>query len=161
MHTQDARPGWVLVLERLAGLILGGLVVVVLLQVISRYLLRSPMDWTADGATILMIWVSFLGAAVAGLHRAHFALEFVVDAFSPGVARLTQAVANALVVVVLCALAWLGSRFALINMGTWYASVPLPKAVAAAAIPVSALLMIPGYLMDALAGFGLRARTPG
>ena len=151
MHAAVARPGWVLALERLAGVVLGALVVVVLLQVISRYVLRSPMDWTADGATILMIWVSFLGAAVAGLHRAHFALEFVADAFPPGLDRLTRAVANLLVVAVLGALTWLGLRFAWVNMGTWYASVPLPKAAAAAAIPVSALLMIPGYLMDGVA----------
>jgi TRAP-type C4-dicarboxylate transport system permease small subunit len=146
-------------LERLAGLALGALAVVVLLQVISRYVLRSPMDWTADGATILMIWVSFLGAAVAGLHRAHFALDFIVDALPQPIALIVRAVANLLTVVILCALAWLGLRFALLSMGTWYASVALPKAVAAAAIPVSAVLMIPGYLIDGLAGLRRARRT--
>lgn len=142
--------------EQIAGIMLGALVVVVLLQVISRYILRSPLDWTADGATILVIWVSFLGAAVAGFSRAHFTLDFIVDAMPLAIGRAVTAIANLLVVLVLVELAWLGTRFAIIQMGNYYASIPIPKGIAALAIPVAAVLMIPRYLVDALAGLRLK-----
>jgi TRAP-type transport system small permease protein len=139
----------------LAGLLLASLAVVVLLQVVSRYVLRAPVDWTIDGATMLLVWVSFLGAATASFRRAHFAMEFIVDALPTRLARWISVIANLLVVVVLVELAVVGWQFAMLQMDQMYPSLQLPEGWAAMAIPVSAALMIPRYLIDALAGLGL------
>ncbi len=138
-----------------AGLLLAALAVVVLLQVFSRYVLRSPIDWTIDGATMLLIWVSFVGAATASFTRAHFAMEFVMDALPTRLSRALAVVGNLLVVLVLAELAVLGWRFAGLQMDQSYPSAGLSKGWAAMAIPVSAVLMIPRYLIDALTALNI------
>lgn len=143
------------VLDHLVGLVLLALAVVVLLQVISRYLLRSPIDWTIDGATLLLIWISFLGAATASFTRAHFAMEFVTNTLPVPVARVVSVIANVIVVVVLIEMAVVGWKFSMLQMDQNYPSAGLPKGWAALAIPVSALIMIPRYLIDALTTLGL------
>jgi len=138
-----------------ASLLLGALAVVVLLQVVSRYLLRSPIDWTIDGATMLLIWVSFLGAATASFTRAHFAMEVIMDALPARVSRALSVIGNLLIVLILIELVAKGWEFAQLQMDQTYPSAGLPKGWAALAIPVSALLMVPRYLIDALAALNL------
>ena len=70
-------------LEVLAGISMVVLVVDVVWQVISRFILRDPSSWTEELATFLMIWVSLLGASVALNRRAHLGIDFFVQKFPP------------------------------------------------------------------------------
>ena len=47
-------------------------------QVITRFILNNPSDWTEELATNLMIWVGLLGAAVALNHKAHLGIDYFV-----------------------------------------------------------------------------------
>ena len=67
------------------------------------------------------------------------------------------AVADGIVIVVLVELVIVGWRFAVLQTDQLYPSAGVPKAWAAAAIPIGALLMIPRYLLDALRRLGLLA----
>ncbi|NOY59439.1 MAG: TRAP transporter small permease [Calditrichaeota bacterium] len=51
-------------------------------QVITRFILKHPSDWTEELAVFLMIWVGLLGSAVA-LHRgAHLGIDYFVGKLS-------------------------------------------------------------------------------
>jgi len=58
---------------------MGGLVVDVLWQVTSRYVLRSPSSWTDELATLLLIWVALLGSCVAFVRHSHLGVDFFVE----------------------------------------------------------------------------------
>ena len=62
-------------LEVLVTVSMGVLVVDVVWQVFTRYVLRNPSDWTEELATFLMIWVGLLGASVALNRGAHLGLD--------------------------------------------------------------------------------------
>jgi TRAP-type transport system small permease protein len=148
-----------------AAFLLAALVICVLLQVISRYVLQSPITWTIDGATMAMIWVSFLGAAVGAFDRNHFAVEFIADALPPSLRRASAVFANLAAVALLILLVYVGIRFARLQFGQLYPSVAIAKGWAAAAIPIAAALMIPRYLVDAYSAVvspaaDARAREP-
>lgn len=133
-----------------AGLVLAALAATVLLQVGSRYLFSAPLTWTIDGATILLIWLSFLGAATAAFEREHFAVGLAVDMLPLRLRLVVGVFSNVATALMVVVLAVVGLRFALIQMGQVYPSVNIAKGWAAIAIPVSALLMLPRYLLDAL-----------
>lgn len=57
------------------------LVVDVLLGVGSRYLWGAQIKWTEELATVLLIWVSFLGIAAAFEARAHLGIDILVNHF--------------------------------------------------------------------------------
>lgn len=63
------------------------LVLDVLLGVASRYLWGAQIKWTEELATVLLIWVSFLGVAAAFEARAHLGIDLLVERFAPGARR--------------------------------------------------------------------------
>lgn len=75
------------------------LVLDVLWGVASRYLLRSPSRWTEEAATMLLIWVSLLGAAVAFGRREHLGMDALVQRLDPAARRWMAAVAQLLCVI--------------------------------------------------------------
>jgi TRAP-type C4-dicarboxylate transport system permease small subunit len=69
-------------LEFLVTISMGVLVIDVVWQVITRYLLKNPSSWTEELATFLMIWVGLLGASVALNRGAHLGIDYLVSKLS-------------------------------------------------------------------------------
>ena len=57
--------------------------VVVLLQVIYRYLLMQPLHWSEELARYLFGWISILGAALSLRRRGHFGTDFFFRMLPP------------------------------------------------------------------------------
>ncbi|MDD5014344.1 MAG: TRAP transporter small permease [Atribacterota bacterium] len=53
------------------------LIITVLLQVFSRYVLTVTIPWTEDGARLILIVMTFLGTAVALRDNEHIAITFL------------------------------------------------------------------------------------
>lgn len=70
-------------LELLVTVSMGFLVVDVVWQVLTRYLLKNPSSWTEELATFLMIWVGLLGGSVALNRGAHLGIDYLVTKLSP------------------------------------------------------------------------------
>ncbi|AKJ64140.1 TRAP transporter small permease [Kiritimatiella glycovorans] len=70
------RDALVATLERTVIVLMLVLVLDVLWQVLSRYVLRAPSSWTDELAVFLMTWTALLGAAVAYARRAHLGLDY-------------------------------------------------------------------------------------
>ena len=70
-------------LELLVTVSMGVLVVDVVWQVLTRYLLKNPSSWTEELATFLMVWVGLLGASVALNRGAHLGIDYLVVKLSP------------------------------------------------------------------------------
>jgi TRAP-type C4-dicarboxylate transport system permease small subunit len=67
-----------LLLEVLVMVVVAILVVDVLWQVFTRYVLSDPSSWTEELAIFLLIWVSLLGAAVALNRGSHLGIDYFV-----------------------------------------------------------------------------------
>jgi TRAP-type C4-dicarboxylate transport system permease small subunit len=75
--TIDKALEWVLVF------LLSILVLDVLWQVASRYILNSPSSYTDELAGYLLIWVGLLGAAYVAGKREHLAIDILIQHSSP------------------------------------------------------------------------------
>lgn len=71
-----------LLLETLLTIVMTVLVLDVVWQVVSRYVLTDPSSWTEELATYLMIWVGMLGASVALNRGSHLGIDYLVSKFS-------------------------------------------------------------------------------
>ena len=116
----------------------------------------ASLIWYDEVASILLAWLTYYGAALAALHRAHIGMPTLVD-------RLTGRARVALVLVgEVCTLAffgvltWAGVRVLTVLGGTSLVSLPaVPMSVAQSAIPIGAVLFIVAQLLSlptALAG---------
>lgn len=90
------------ILEVIVCVILLVLVLDVLLGVFTRFVLGQQIRWTEELAIYLLIWVSFLGAAVAYADNSHLGVDYVVEKFPPAMKLVAHKVAH--VVVILFAL---------------------------------------------------------
>lgn len=70
-------------LELLVIVVVAILVVDVLWQVFTRFILKNPSTWTEELAVFMLIWVSLLGAAVALNRGAHLGIDYFVGKLSP------------------------------------------------------------------------------
>jgi len=60
----------------LAILLFIALVVVVFLQVVSRYIFHNPLIWSEEVARFLLFWVALMGASLSVKTKRHFTIEF-------------------------------------------------------------------------------------
>lgn len=63
--------------------LLVAMVVVVVAQVIWRYLLGAALPWSEELARFLFIWITFLGASIASRRAAHIGMDSLVKLLNP------------------------------------------------------------------------------
>ena len=78
-----AREAWPARLSRIALEVSGGGLLavesaLVLVGVFFRYVLNNPLYWAEEAARLLLIWLSFIGAALAFQRNQHLAMDVVM-----------------------------------------------------------------------------------
>ena len=71
-----------LILEKVLIVIFAVLVLDVLFQVFSRYILGTSFTWTEEFARFSLIWLTILGAAYLNGKREHLSMDFLYQKFS-------------------------------------------------------------------------------
>lgn len=130
--------------------------------------LGASLVWYDEVASILLAWLTYYGAALGALHRAHIRMPTLVDR-APRWARVVMVgVAEVSVIGFFVVLTWAGIRVLSVLGGTTLVSLPwVPASVAQSVIPVGAilflaaeLLTLPDVAREAWAG-GTPAGAPG
>lgn len=99
------------ILEVALVFLLAILVLDVLWQVISRYILASPSSFTDELAGFLLIWVGLLGAAYVTGKNEHLAIDLLLQRSSPERKRILSIIINVFIGLFAFAV--------LITGGTW------------------------------------------
>ena len=86
------------VLNGLLSLLMMAMVVVVTWQVLSRYLLGHPSQWTEEVARFLLIWIGLLGGALAYRVRMHLGLDLLGPRLSEQNARRLRSFCDLVVI---------------------------------------------------------------
>src|SRR6202163_2789715 len=89
--------GWVV--EPAAALLVAVEIVILASSVFTRYVLRSPLVWSDELATILLLWLAMLGAVVAYRRGEHIRLTALVRRVSPQVAKVLEAISSVVVAI--------------------------------------------------------------
>lgn len=113
-------------------------------QVITRFILKHPSNWTEELATYLMIWVGLLGAAVALNRRAHLGIDYFVGRFSAKTRLIIEA-AVFFIIFLFSALVMVGGGLRLVSItftfGQLTPALRLPMGYVYLAVPVSGLFL--------------------
>jgi TRAP-type C4-dicarboxylate transport system permease small subunit len=86
-------------LDRLLGgaicLLMAGMVLNVLWQVFTRFVLRHPSSFTEELARYMMIWVGLLGSAYASGRKSHLALDLLTSHLHGARKRVSELIIHA------------------------------------------------------------------
>ncbi|GAJ10648.1 unnamed protein product, partial [marine sediment metagenome] len=85
------------ILGRLVVIIMGVLVLDVLWQVASRYILKDPSSFTDELAGFLLIWVGLFGAAYASGKKQHLAINVLQQKINPDKKKYLDFIINTIV----------------------------------------------------------------
>jgi TRAP-type C4-dicarboxylate transport system permease small subunit len=133
------------VLEKALVFIMSLMVINVLWQVFSRYLLANPSSFTDELARYLMIWVGVLGAAYVAGKGNHVAITYFSEKFSSSNHRRVKLAIN-LIIMGFAFLGMLigGLRLVYITLilEQLSPSLKIPLGVVYAVIPLSGALII-------------------
>ena len=133
--------------------------IIVVLQVVCRYLLGTALTWSEEFARYGLVWITFLGAGIALKRRAHMGLQAIVGFFSPRVQYAVQVFAIISVIGFLVIAAVKGIELALFNMKQHSPAMGLPMGLVYLAIPSGCLVMLVHALdqvLDLLRGLPFR-----
>jgi TRAP-type C4-dicarboxylate transport system permease small subunit len=135
-------------LELVCMALLGVLSVVVMVGVTYRTL-GASLVWYDEVASILLAWLTYWGAALAALKRAHIGAPGFVRTLQPPARRAAFVVAEILVIGFFVLLAWLGWQVFEILEGDRLVSLPnVPLQWAQVIIPLGSALFIFAELLS-------------
>lgn len=129
-------------LEGMLVVLMAFLVLDVLWQVMSRYVLVAPSSVTDELAGFLLIWVGLLGAAYVFGKNEHLAIDLLLQRVSPRWQRLLRL----FILAVVC----LFALFVLVGGGCWLVYTRFYLAVTSASLEINL-----GYVYLALPLSGL------
>lgn len=132
------------ILEVFLVVIMSILVIDVVWQVASRYLLGNPSSFTDELAVFLLIWVGMAGAAYVKGKNEHLAIDILPDKLKPRNKNRLLIFINILIIIFSLTIliiggAWLTyTRF---QMGQVSSALQVPLGYVYMILPVSGLLM--------------------
>lgn len=122
----------------------GAMVIILFLQVVSRYVFNNAFSWAEEVAIILFILSTYFGATAAIRTKQHLRLEFLTDKLSEKGKLIMEIVGN--FIFALFNLIILNGIvpivFRLRENDTRYAVTQLPKWIMYAVLPVLFILMV-------------------
>ncbi len=140
-------------LGRMLVLIMVVMVVNVLWQVFSRYILGTPSSFTDELARFLMIWVGILGAAYVSGQNGHVSIDVLARRRSErNQKRLKHLVQIAIVLFCLFVMVLGGLRLVYVTyvLEQYSPALGLPLAIVYLVIPISGVLIIYYKIADML-----------
>jgi TRAP-type C4-dicarboxylate transport system permease small subunit len=128
----------------LSTLLLLVMVAISALQVLVRYVPPESVDlfWTEEASRLLLIWLTFWGAAVLQRTNDHMALSVVADALPRAARAVILVIVDIIVVITLGILAWYGFQAASVSLMQQTIGLGVSLAVFAFAVPISACAML-------------------
>lgn len=129
-------------LERLLILLSILISIVVFLQVLFRYVLSQPLFWSEELPRYLLIWTTFLAAALAQKHLAHINITLVVSLLPTRVQRWLRIATNTIILAFLGILVYSGSLVSKITVQHRSTALQIPMAAVYLALPVGGVLMM-------------------
>lgn len=148
MNLARVRDGLRKLLELLVLGLMGGLALVVVVGVGFRKA-GASLVWYDEVAAILLAWLTYYGAALAALHRAHIGMPTLVERLEGRVRTAVILIGEACTLAFFGVLAWAGVRVLSVLGGTGLVSLPsVPASLAQSVIPVGAALFIAAQLLS-------------
>jgi len=133
------------VLSNTLILIMGIMVINVLWQVFTRFIIGTPSSFTDELARYLMIWLGVLGAAYVSGKNMHVAIDVIAQSSSKNTQKILSKIVSSLIIsFAFFAMIIGGLRLVYITyiLGQHSPALQIPLAIVYSAIPLSGFFII-------------------
>ena len=130
------------VLEKLCVAILGGIVVLLTLQIFTRYVARGSLLWAGEMAQWLFVWMTFLAAALVFKEKGHIVIDIVYDLLPDKFKKILSVVTAVIIHTFLCLLLYHAVPVVRAYSNQTATSVEVSKSFLFVSLPVGIMLML-------------------
>ena len=75
---------WIqVIVEAVGSVLVLAVTIIIIMQVLFRYVLKIPFEWSEEFARILFIWIVWLGSIIGIPKASHMSIEFFRNRFFP------------------------------------------------------------------------------
>lgn len=132
------------VLQKLAGLMLFAMVLVITIQLIGRNFLKTSTAWTEEVSRMLLVWMTFIGSPVA-LHKGeHLMVDLIYERLNPTWRRIIRVLTSVIIIAFCCFIIKLGvdlcANKVILNSTT--AAANIPRVYIYAALPFGGVMLL-------------------
>jgi TRAP-type C4-dicarboxylate transport system permease small subunit len=118
------------------------MLVVVLAQVLFRYVLSQPLPWSEELARYLMIWVACLAASEAYAKGSHVGVDLVIRKLKPKLRKGAALLIHLLVIGLMGVVAYYGFKLSFAVHSQLSPAMEVPMTYPYLAVPVGAALIL-------------------
>jgi len=130
------------IIEIVLGSLLLGMVIVIFLQIIFRYLLKSSLPWSEELARYFQVWLTFIGSAYAIRKKSHISLSGITDRLPNRIKMRCSCIVDICVLAFIIVILIQGIKIVGIITYQTSPSMGIPMKYIYIAIPASAVLSI-------------------
>lgn len=116
-------------------------VVVIVAQVIFRFITKTSLAWASELAGVSLVWITFLGATLATLDESNINFNGLIDKLSGLPKLLLKTLVNLLILFMVYILIRYGYRSMIIGFRTRMVAIPTTLGVCSSVIPISGVFM--------------------
>ena len=137
------------ILEIASIFILSVMTILVVYQVVTRYVFNSPSSWSEAVVTYGFIWLAMLCGAYVFVKRDHMAMTFVLDKFK-GTSKVVVEMVNELMIFLFAVgVLLVGGYFGALKQMTQADSIlPISMGAIYIAIPIAGVCMVIYFLCN-------------
>lgn len=157
-------------LERgLCVALIAWIVISIMIQVVTRYLLGQPLVWVEESAGYAFLWLVFLGAAAGFKELRHIRIETFVGRLSHGPRHVMRGVLYALCTAAMLLIAWYAWGLMDVEARSRTIALPIelprhlfysvPLFVCTCSIAITGLYLVAAYWACALNGRPIEAEA--
>jgi TRAP-type C4-dicarboxylate transport system permease small subunit len=129
------------VVKFLAGFLIAAMTILVFLQVIFRYLLDAPLDWSEEMASFAFVWMALLGASVGLKYDEHPRLDIFYEIFPDWIKKICGLIINSAILFMLVVLFIFGVNLTIAMQMQRTAALGYSVSYVYAVLPLSAVVM--------------------
>ena len=93
--------------EIIASVLFTVTLVLVIINVLMRYVFRTGLPWSEELATSCFVWTAFVGSAACYKLRAHVGVDILVNRLPRGIQNVVKTIVNLILVFLCCYLFYL------------------------------------------------------
>jgi len=129
------------VMKLLSGFLIAAMTILVFLQVIFRYLLDAPIDWSEEMASFAFVWMALLGASVGLKNDEHPRLDIFYQVFPDWAKTFCNLIINLAILFVLVVLIIFGIKLTIAMQMQRTAALGYSISYVYVVLPLSAIIM--------------------
>ncbi len=112
-----------LAIDNIGAIIMLIIIILVFLQVITRYVFKNPLSWSEELARCFLIWLVMVGAVMAFRGKEHLKIEGFVHLVSSKYQKLFYLFSDLIIIFVSSVILFYGYSFVMLNRSQYLPSM--------------------------------------